>query len=155
MPALGQPAERHLDTCKEGDPAAAVAACTELFERGNLNEEDKVATYVNRGNAYDNLGDSERALEDYDNAIAIDPRAAAAHRNKGSTLNRQGRLREALQEFDVAISLAPDYALAYASRADNLRQQADSAAWQRRAQGLVGTGGSWTTTEPLRWGSAD
>ena len=125
--AAGQSGNIQRVACEGGAPTVAIAACTELLDKGNLDDASRVVTYVNRANAYDNLDEPDRALKDYDSALAINPRNAAAHRNKGSTLNRHGRLREALPEFDAAISLQPDYPLAYASRADNLRAQADLA----------------------------
>ncbi len=87
-----------------------------------------MVVYVNRGNAYDNLNDSERAVKDYDSALAINSRDTRAHRNKGAMFNRQGRLSEAQREFETAIELQPDNAFAYASRGGNLRAQAELSA---------------------------
>jgi tetratricopeptide (TPR) repeat protein len=134
--SAGQSTQPQRATCANGDSKAAIAACTSLLERGNLDDESKVITYVNRGNAYDNLQDSDRAVKDYDSALAINPRDARAHRNKGVTLNRQGLLREALQEFDKAIELQPDQAFAYASRGGNLRAQAELSASEPDRRGL-------------------
>lgn len=124
----GQSIQLQGATCAGDDPKAAIAACTGLLDRGNLDSEARVVVYVNRGNAYDNLDDSERAVKDYDSALAINPRDARAHRNKGAMFNRQGRLSEALREFDTAIELQPGNAYAYASRGGNLRAQAELSA---------------------------
>lgn len=134
--AAGQPTDLQA-TCQHGAPTVAVQACTDLLRQGNLDDKSKATTYINRGNAYDELGDSERALGDYDSALAINPRDALAHRNKGATLERQRRLREAGEEFDKAIALKPDYALAYASRADNLAARGVSAATEAEGGPLL------------------
>jgi tetratricopeptide (TPR) repeat protein len=109
--------------CAGDDPKAAVAACSQLIESGQ-DGNYKVAAYVSRGNAYDQLGESERAIADYDRALTLDPRNAFAHRNKGVSLTRLGQLGEAVQEFAAAIELKPDYAEAYGSRAEILRKMA-------------------------------
>lgn len=115
------------ETCVNGTARAAVAACTAMLESRGLNDSDKASAYLNRGNAFDNLGDLEGALKDYDRALAVNPRSAQVHRNRGAALNRRGRFEEAFKDFDAAVLLQPDYALAYASRAENLEERAKSA----------------------------
>ena len=90
-------------------------------------------TDINRGNAYDQLGEPERAIADYVRALELDPRDAYAHRNKGVARTRLGRLGEAMQEFAAAVELKPDYAEAYGSRAEILRRMAPSSSESERA----------------------
>lgn len=74
--------------------------------------------YVNRGGAY--LADKsyERALRDFDRALAWNPDQVLAHLGKGRTLLQLGRLEQAGKHFDRAVALKPDWADAYLARAD-------------------------------------
>ena len=75
-----------------------------------------VAGYVNRGNVYDDLGEFELALADYDRAIEIDPGATTAYRNRGVAYHLHGGSELALADYDRAIELDPNYAKAYTGR---------------------------------------
>ncbi len=110
--------------CSGDDPKAAVAACTELIDTKDPDVKFQTAALVNRGNAYDALGEPARALADYERALELDPGSAFSHRNKGVALARLGRLSEALLEFVAAVELKPDYVEAYGSRAETLMKMA-------------------------------
>ena len=49
-----------------------------------------LAAYINRGHAYINKGDYDRAIADYTEAIRLDPKYAIAYGNRGKAY-RQGR----------------------------------------------------------------
>ena len=59
----------------------------------------------------------EKALEDYNRAIEIDPQAAGGYLGLGNALNILGRYEEALVAYNRAISIDPKLANAYANRA--------------------------------------
>ena len=55
----------------------------ELFSESlTLNPRDGIV-YLNRGIAYDALGDIERALADFEQAIRLCPKRAEAYNNRG------------------------------------------------------------------------
>ena len=72
--------------------------------------------YNNRGNAYTDVGDSGRALADFDRAIELNPNYVNAYNNRGSTYAEKGDYGRAIEDFDHAIELDSNYADAYSNR---------------------------------------
>ena len=60
--------------------------------------------YSNRGNAFSNKGELDRAIEDYDHAIRLNPRDVRAYDNRGLAHTRKGDLDRAIQDFDQAVA---------------------------------------------------
>ncbi len=73
--------------------------------------------YTNRGIAYDHLGQHQRSLEDYNEAIRLKPDLVVAYNNRGNTFNKLGQYQNAIQDYNKAIKLKPDYVDAYRNRA--------------------------------------
>jgi Flp pilus assembly protein TadD len=55
--------------------------------------------------AYGNLGQHERAIEDYDEAIRLDPKDAYAYNNRGLAYRNQGQQELADRDFAKAEEL--------------------------------------------------
>ncbi len=72
--------------------------------------------YSNRGSVYDDLGQHQRAIEDYDEAIRLDPQDAAAYNNRGLAYVDLGQFQKATIDLDEAIRLDPQLAMAYNNR---------------------------------------
>ena len=68
------------------------------------------------GEAYSKKGDYDKALQELDEAIRLNPKLAAAHYNRGQIYFRRGDYGQAVRDFTDTISLAPDYTFAYYSR---------------------------------------
>ncbi|HTR45401.1 MAG TPA: tetratricopeptide repeat protein [Thermodesulfovibrionales bacterium] len=62
--------------------------------------------YFNRGNALAEIGHPDRALDDYDRAIALSPSYREAYNNRGSTYDRMGRFDRAIADYTKAIALS-------------------------------------------------
>ncbi len=58
-------------------------------------------------------GHNEQALEQFDEAIGLDPTLARAHQSRGIALTRLGRHAEAIDALETASELAPDNAGAH------------------------------------------
>lgn len=99
-------------------PQIRVAACSELITRQAqaLTNENLSAAYNNRGISFAALGQGDRAMEDYNESIRIDPRNAAAWNNRGNALLNTNQPERAIADLDEAIRLQPRYAAAYNNR---------------------------------------
>jgi tetratricopeptide (TPR) repeat protein len=60
--------------------------------------------------------DFQRAIELYDQAIALNPSHAEAYYKRGNALKNLGRLDAAITSYSQAIERRPDYAYAYCNR---------------------------------------
>lgn len=79
--------------------------CDRALTEDALNHHDRVGTYVNRGVLWLYSGYVDRAEEDFDRAIALDPREPEAWLNKGIAQLKRGNSREALPLIAKAIDL--------------------------------------------------
>jgi tetratricopeptide (TPR) repeat protein len=65
-----------------------------------------------QGAEYDNKGQVDRAIQEYDLAISLNPGYAAAYYNRGLDYANKGELDRAIQDYDQAVRLNhgnPDY----------------------------------------------
>lgn len=69
--------------------------------------------YINRGNVFNKMGQSAKAISDYSEAIALDPFRAEAYYNRGIEFAKTGQSGKAIADYIRAIALKPDYADAY------------------------------------------
>ena len=72
--------------------------------------------YSNRGVIYDDLGQHLQAIEDYDDAIRLNPGYANAYYNRGNAYADLGQHLQAIEDYDDAIRLNPELVLAYINR---------------------------------------
>ena len=112
-----------LEYCHRGQGAheagryeRAVAFYTRCIEEGELTPFNLTAVYFNRANAYSDLGDFDRAIRDYDEAVRLDPVGADLYLNRGLAHASKASYRQAVADFDEAIALAPNFGLAYQNR---------------------------------------
>jgi lipoprotein NlpI len=70
----------------------------------------------NRGIAYQSKSDYDRAIADFNQAIARDPKDAVAYYNRGIAYKAEGDLDRAIADFDRAIAINPKYMAPYFSR---------------------------------------
>ena len=82
----------------------------------NLNRDDMLAIqYVNRGFAFMDKRDNNRAIGEFNKAIKLNSQYSAAYHNKGVALARIDNIEEAMEEIDKAIDLDPNSARSYTS----------------------------------------
>jgi tetratricopeptide (TPR) repeat protein len=77
---------------------------------------DRSVVYFCRGTVYDLQADYERAISDFDQAIALKPDLHAAYGNRGNAYARLGQYQRAIADYDRVIALKPDDAMAYNNR---------------------------------------
>ena len=61
--------------------------------------------HFNRGFTYLELGESRKAIQEYDKAIQLDPNYAYAYNNRGFAYDELGEHQRAIQDHDKACSL--------------------------------------------------
>ena len=72
--------------------------------------------HVNRGVTYNELGESRKAIQEYDKAIQLDPKDARAYNNRGAAYRKLGEHQRAIHDYDKAIQLDPNDGYAYYTR---------------------------------------
>ena len=75
-----------------------------------------VEAYNNRGNAYIDIGEVDRAIVDYNKAIELNPDFALAYVNRGNYYRNKGEVDRAIVDYDKAIELNPKLSEAYNAR---------------------------------------
>ena len=78
--------------------------------------EASALAYNNRGCAYMDLGKNNLALQDFNQAIRLDPREAKSYYNKGNLYKKIGLLKKALGNYNQAVSIEPGYLFVYNNR---------------------------------------
>ena len=134
--------------CSREAGDVAIAACTRAINSGAGRSSIKSINYRNRGNAYHDKGDSDRAIADYTEAIRLDPKHVNAYNGRGNIYRDKGDIDRALAEYAKAIQLDPNNAHAYANRglayeklADFTRARSDfNTALGVFTEGAIGTG---------------
>ena len=108
----------------EGRYEPAIEAYTRAILAGDLEPEALAVTFNNRGVAYGELGDYDRAIQDYNQALTLRPGDRTSIKNlrigyarRGSAHANLGEQDQALADYSKAIELDPDYRDAFANRA--------------------------------------
>jgi tetratricopeptide (TPR) repeat protein len=114
-PALAGPKQDWRD-CERGSPDEAIQGCTRIIKGGREGKHNLAIAYNERGIAYDNKGQYDRGIADFDQAIKLDPNYAKAYFNRGTTYRKTGHLDRAIADYNQAIKLNPKDAVAYAGR---------------------------------------
>jgi tetratricopeptide (TPR) repeat protein len=86
----------------------AIIHFTRAISAGNMDNEQLAVAYNNRGSAYDDWGKTGPALQDFDQAIKLDPRFDAPYFNRSFIYERQINYAKAIADMEKAVSLTPD-----------------------------------------------
>jgi tetratricopeptide (TPR) repeat protein len=82
-----------------------------VLARAARQEPGKASILEALGRAYYNSGQHDRALETFEELLAIDPSAHYAHYALGQSLKQLGRRREAWTHLRIAVALSPESTL--------------------------------------------
>ncbi|MEZ4887666.1 MAG: caspase family protein [Chitinophagales bacterium] len=107
--------QQGLDAYNNEKYDLAIELLTKVID---ANEESVDLAYNFRGEAYQIIGDNEKAFSDYDKAIEVNPDYAMPYQNRGM-LYQSYRFdyTKAMQDYNKAIKLNPKSELAYFNRA--------------------------------------
>ena len=100
-----------------GDLDLAILFYDRVIRAGGLSDWDAAAVRTDRGSAYVDKGRLDRAIEDFDAAIKIEPDYPLAFGNRAIAYHRKGDLDRAITDYDAAIRLDPGDADSYRNRA--------------------------------------
>ena len=85
----------------------AIHYCTRAYLSGELSDDNLAVTITNRGLAYADMGEYDRAIHDYNQAIWIKPDFAAPYNNRGNAYFKKGEYDRAIRDYDEATRLDP------------------------------------------------
>jgi len=102
------------------DPTATddqtIAGCTAEIESGGLSGNSLAIAFYNRGLAYANKGQTDRAIQDFDQAIRLDPQNAGYWDARCWGRALAGQLEQAIKDCDESLRLKPNDANTLDSR---------------------------------------
>jgi len=110
---------QQLDWCSgKGNVSAKqiISGCTALISSGRGNNKGLSEAAYNRGNAHASIGELDRAIADYDQAIQLNPTMATAFDNRGRAYSVKNQFERAVADYDEAIRLNPNSAVALHNR---------------------------------------
>lgn len=120
---------RNRTWCNDSSSAVdqTITGCTALIRSGRESKHNLAIDFNNRGVAYYNKTDYDRAIADYNQAIRLDPSFVQAYNGRCATYNNKGDSDRALADCNEAISLDPNFAFAYYNRGIVKRARGDTA----------------------------
>jgi len=89
----------------QGNMDLKISYCTKAIESGLLNSQDLSTTYTNRGLGYEERGDRERAMADFDSAIRIKPDNGQSLVARGNFHRYLGEETKAQADYGAAIAI--------------------------------------------------
>ena len=104
------------DCTRSQDPDKVIPACTKMAEDRTDTPHNRAVAYYDRGNAYKNLKDYDRALADFSDALKLDPRYAHAYLNRGFVYAAKNDADHAIADLNRSIQLDPAEPMAYFNR---------------------------------------
>ena len=105
----------------------SISGCTAIIQSGKETPENLTNALLNRGDAYGQEGQYDRAIEDFDQAVRLSPNNATAFLARGAGYASSGQQDRAILDYDQAIRLNPNYAEAFYNRGVAFRAKGQSA----------------------------
>jgi tetratricopeptide (TPR) repeat protein len=108
------------DRCMSFNPETAISECTEIIQADRETPDHLAAAFFNRGFAYYDQGRYDLAIQDFDQALRLQPNTAPGSGGaiikavifdcRGNAYRRAGQYDRAIADFDEAVRLNPDAA---------------------------------------------
>ncbi len=114
-----------VPACQEAPtPQQVVEACTEFLKAGNLAVDQRSYALVKRGDAHVKLREEDLALQDYNAAIAVNPKAGVAYNQRGNVFRNRGDYDLAIENYTASLKLQ-EFAVRYTNRGLTYRLKGD------------------------------
>jgi len=114
--AAAQTLAQQWTLCRGDDDDRLIRGCSAIIRSGRETPENLAVAFANRGRAWSEKGEYDRAMRDFDNAVRLDPNFADVFNYRGIADVAQGQYDRAVQDYDQAIRLDPNYAIALYNR---------------------------------------
>jgi len=106
----------NLNKCRSVEPNTRIAGCTALIQAGQYATGNLSTIYGNRGTAYSSKGDHDHAIQDFNEAIRLNPNNFRAYFDRGQAYNSKDDFDRAIQDFSEAVRLNTNDTSYYYSR---------------------------------------
>ena len=104
-------------------PDQKISGCTAVIEAGKLKGKGLAFAFINRGVAYYEKGQHDLAMDNYDQAIKLNPKSALSFNNRCASYRDKGQYDRAIQDCSQAIKLNPKYASAFFNRGSSFQDK--------------------------------
>src|SRR5262245_40255043 len=115
-PIGGALSAQSVRQCNGAEPVPAIMGCTAIINARSSSPTQKSGALTNRGRAFAQRGEMERAIADFNQAVQIDPMNSRAWANRGDFYSAMGDYERAVQDYDGAIKANPEDFEAYNQR---------------------------------------
>jgi len=109
-------ARAEADSKRQGDDSARPKPEPDTRQPDAAADQNPGQAYILRGAGYARSGEYDRAINEYTQALRLNPNDALALYNRGDAYNSKGEYERAIQDFTLALTLRPDFALAFNGR---------------------------------------
>ena len=109
---------------RKGNYDFAILCFTKIL-RNNPNNKIKAEIYVVRSAAYREKGEYDKAFQDCNHAIYLEPTFTYAYENRADTYQKIAEYDEAIADYNRTIASAPNNSIAYCNRGCSYEKKGD------------------------------
>lgn len=103
--------------CKQNESQELrISGCTAAISSGEWHGQNLAWAHINRGRAHRMQDDHSLAIEDFDQALSLDPGSSTAYMNLGITRFGMALYSQAIEDYNEALRLNPSYVDALSNR---------------------------------------
>lgn len=104
-----------LAAASKPDDRYTIAQCSKVIDSRETEKGERCKALLERAAAHARVGQVDRAIADYDDALRVDPKQPDALNARGELWRGKGDARKALADFSAALKLKPDHIAARAN----------------------------------------